>query len=145
MLVKKSHQKRRKERKWKERKWSRLLLNTEVKPLKNHKKLAQGTRERTQTKDFSIIPIAPKMWRSPIYFATLTLLLVSLAYADDVIVLTEDNFDQEVGKDRGALVEFYAPWYEIYLLISSTYSIFTCVFKFFSRMFCVVFSVILLF
>ncbi|KAG6427339.1 hypothetical protein SASPL_111581 [Salvia splendens] len=50
------------------------------------------------------------MWRSPIYFPALTLLLVALAYADDVIVLTEDNFDQEVGKDRGALVEFYAPW-----------------------------------
>ncbi|KAG6430399.1 hypothetical protein SASPL_108464 [Salvia splendens] len=50
------------------------------------------------------------MWRSPICFAALTLLLVALAYADDVIVLTEDNFHLEVGKDRGALVEFYAPW-----------------------------------
>ncbi|RYR29436.1 hypothetical protein Ahy_B01g053814 isoform B [Arachis hypogaea] len=29
---------------------------------------------------------------------------------DDVVVLTEDNFEKEVGQDRGALVEFYAPW-----------------------------------
>ncbi|CAN8314466.1 unnamed protein product [Cochlearia groenlandica] len=27
-----------------------------------------------------------------------------------VVVLTEDSFEKEVGKDRGALVEFYAPW-----------------------------------
>ncbi|KAJ4727774.1 Protein disulfide isomerase-like 2-2 [Melia azedarach] len=40
---------------------------------------------------------------------TLTLLFVS-ALADDVVVLTEDNFEKEVGQDRGALVEFYAPW-----------------------------------
>lgn len=40
---------------------------------------------------------------------TLTLLFVS-ALADDVVVLTEENFDKEVGQDRGALVEFYAPW-----------------------------------
>lgn len=32
------------------------------------------------------------------------------ALADDVVVLTEDNFEKEVGQDRGALVEFYAPW-----------------------------------
>ncbi|XP_057963347.1 probable protein disulfide-isomerase A6 [Malania oleifera] len=31
-------------------------------------------------------------------------------FADDVVVLTEENFHEEVGKDRGALVEFYAPW-----------------------------------
>ncbi|KAL5560970.1 hypothetical protein UlMin_030717 [Ulmus minor] len=36
--------------------------------------------------------------------------LFSSAIADDVVVLTEDNFDKEVGQDRGALVEFYAPW-----------------------------------
>ncbi|XP_048137692.1 probable protein disulfide-isomerase A6 [Rhodamnia argentea] len=41
--------------------------------------------------------------------AALALLLAS-AFADDVIVLTEENFDKEVGQDRGALVEFYAPW-----------------------------------
>ncbi|KAH9786672.1 protein disulfide-isomerase like 2-1 [Citrus sinensis] len=40
---------------------------------------------------------------------TLTLFFVS-ALADDVVVLTEDNFEKEVGQDRGALVEFYAPW-----------------------------------
>ncbi|KAK4476726.1 hypothetical protein RD792_015886 [Penstemon davidsonii] len=42
---------------------------------------------------------------------TLTLFLfVSSAFADDVVVLTEENFEKEVGQDRGALVEFYAPW-----------------------------------
>ncbi|XP_057549927.1 protein disulfide-isomerase like 2-1 [Amaranthus tricolor] len=51
------------------------------------------------------------MEKSPILFAigTLALLLVS-AFADDVVVLTEENFENEVGQDRGALVEFYAPW-----------------------------------
>ncbi|XAR52702.1 Protein disulfide-isomerase [Bertholletia excelsa] len=43
-------------------------------------------------------------------FAPLALLLVSSVFADDVVVLTEDNFEKEVGQDRGALVEFYAPW-----------------------------------
>jgi len=37
--------------------------------------------------------------------------LISTALANDVVVLTKDIFDKEVGKDRGALVEFYAPWY----------------------------------
>ncbi|KAL6324170.1 hypothetical protein AAG906_006441 [Vitis piasezkii] len=42
---------------------------------------------------------------------TLALLLVFTAVsADDVVVLTEANFEQEIGKDRSALVEFYAPW-----------------------------------
>ncbi|KAJ9185983.1 hypothetical protein P3X46_005548 [Hevea brasiliensis] len=36
--------------------------------------------------------------------------LASSVFADDVVVLTEDNFEKEVGQDRGALVEFYAPW-----------------------------------
>ncbi|KAI4349720.1 hypothetical protein L6164_010280 [Bauhinia variegata] len=40
---------------------------------------------------------------------TLTLLALS-ALADDVVVLTEENFEKEVGQDGGALVEFYAPW-----------------------------------
>ena len=44
---------------------------------------------------------------------TLAFLLVFTAVsADDVVVLTEANFEQEVGKDRGALVEFYAPWFD---------------------------------
>ncbi|XP_044503293.1 protein disulfide-isomerase like 2-1-like [Mangifera indica] len=42
-------------------------------------------------------------------FGTLTLLFLSVI-AEDVVVLTEENFDKEVGQDRGALVEFYAPW-----------------------------------
>ncbi|PKI73947.1 hypothetical protein CRG98_005672 [Punica granatum] len=51
------------------------------------------------------------MAKSQIWFAvgTLALLLVS-AIADDVVVLTEENFEKEVGQDRAALVEFYAPW-----------------------------------
>ncbi|CAA2976446.1 probable disulfide-isomerase A6 [Olea europaea subsp. europaea] len=43
-------------------------------------------------------------------FGTFALFLFASAFADDVIVLTEDNFEKEVGQDRGALVEFYAPW-----------------------------------
>ncbi|XP_028779501.1 protein disulfide-isomerase like 2-1-like [Neltuma alba] len=47
-----------------------------------------------------------------IWFAlgALALVFVSSVSADDVVVLTESNFDQEVGQDRSALVEFYAPW-----------------------------------
>nr|GEU58056.1 probable protein disulfide-isomerase A6 [Tanacetum cinerariifolium] len=41
--------------------------------------------------------------------ATLALIFVSSAFAD-VVVLTEESFEKEVGQDRGALVEFYAPW-----------------------------------
>ncbi|GAA0141037.1 chaperone [Lithospermum erythrorhizon] len=36
--------------------------------------------------------------------------LFSVVLAEDVVVLTQQNFDKEVGQDRGALVEFYAPW-----------------------------------
>ncbi|GLT70256.1 hypothetical protein SLA2020_423500 [Shorea laevis] len=42
-------------------------------------------------------------------FGTLAFLAVS-ALAEDVVVLTEANFEKEVGQDRGSLVEFYAPW-----------------------------------
>ncbi|KAG9459585.1 hypothetical protein H6P81_004093 [Aristolochia fimbriata] len=42
-------------------------------------------------------------------FGTIALLFLS-AFADDTVVLTESNFEDEVGQDRGALVEFYAPW-----------------------------------
>ncbi|CAI9768919.1 unnamed protein product [Fraxinus pennsylvanica] len=45
-----------------------------------------------------------------IAFGTLALFLFASAFADEVVVLTEDNFEKEVGQDRGALVEFYAPW-----------------------------------
>ncbi|XP_066306280.1 protein disulfide isomerase-like 2-2 [Miscanthus floridulus] len=34
----------------------------------------------------------------------------ALADGDDVAALTESTFEKEVGQDRGALVEFYAPW-----------------------------------
>ncbi|KAL2511798.1 Protein disulfide-isomerase like 2-1 [Abeliophyllum distichum] len=52
------------------------------------------------------------MWRSRICLGlgTLALFLFASAFADDVVVLTEENFEKEVGQDRGALVEFYAPW-----------------------------------
>jgi len=56
------------------------------------------------------------MWRSTtrmtVAAAAITLMIfLSSASADDVVALTEDTFEKEVGKDRGALVEFYAPWY----------------------------------
>lgn len=61
------------------------------------------------------------MGKSQIWSAigTFALLLAS-AIADDVVVLTEENFDKEVGQDRGALVEFYAPWYSV--LLNSLYA-----------------------
>ncbi|XP_006644146.1 protein disulfide isomerase-like 2-2 [Oryza brachyantha] len=34
----------------------------------------------------------------------------AFADGDDVVALTESTFEKEVGQDRGALVEFYAPW-----------------------------------
>jgi thioredoxin-like negative regulator of GroEL len=37
--------------------------------------------------------------------------VVSPAAADEVVALTEADFEKEVGQDRGALVEFYAPWF----------------------------------
>ncbi|KAG7014329.1 hypothetical protein SDJN02_24506, partial [Cucurbita argyrosperma subsp. argyrosperma] len=52
-----------------------------------------------------------KMAKHQIWFAFAALaLFLSSAVADDVVVLTEENFEDEVGQDRGALVEFYAPW-----------------------------------
>jgi protein disulfide-isomerase A6 len=46
-----------------------------------------------------------------IALASFAISLLSLTVsADDVVVLTEDNFEKEVGQDKGALVEFYAPW-----------------------------------
>ncbi|EHA8587577.1 putative protein disulfide isomerase-like 2-2 [Cocos nucifera] len=58
------------------------------------------------------------MARSRIRFSlrTLTLTLspvfvvAAVAAAGDVVVLTDDNFDEEVGQDRGAFVMFYTPW-----------------------------------
>ncbi|KAL4370257.1 hypothetical protein S83_018368 [Arachis hypogaea] len=34
----------------------------------------------------------------------------SFAEEDDAFVLTQDNFENEVGHDRGVLIKFYAPW-----------------------------------
>ncbi|XP_066362249.1 protein disulfide isomerase-like 2-1 [Miscanthus floridulus] len=39
-----------------------------------------------------------------------TAAVVSPTTADEVVALTEADFEKEVGQDRGALVEFYAPW-----------------------------------
>lgn len=51
-----------------------------------------------------------RLSKSCLIFGTLAALLFASAFADDAVVLTEDNFEKEVGQDRGALVEFYAPW-----------------------------------
>jgi hypothetical protein len=53
------------------------------------------------------------MTRSQIWISlAITLALFAApAVADDVVELTPENFDKEVGKDRGALVEFFAPWF----------------------------------
>ncbi|KAG6483701.1 hypothetical protein ZIOFF_060353 [Zingiber officinale] len=55
-----------------------------------------------------------RMGRSQIWFALGAVnlaLLFAYSFADgDVVVLTEANFEKEVGQDRAALVEFYAPW-----------------------------------
>lgn len=61
----------------------------------------------------------------------LSLLLVTLLFAhltlaeveveDDVLVLTDNNFDEELKKHDFLLVEFYAPWwyvFDTYLIIS---------------------------
>ncbi|CAI9103502.1 OLC1v1001999C2 [Oldenlandia corymbosa var. corymbosa] len=52
------------------------------------------------------------MASSRIFLALVALALFAFcsALADDVVVLTGENFEKEVGQDRGALVEFYAPW-----------------------------------
>ena len=54
---------------------------------------------------------------------TLALIFVSSAVAD-VVVLTEESFEKEVGQDRGALVEFYAPWYIIILNLILLFTLF---------------------
>ncbi len=51
----------------------------------------------------------------------LSLLLVTLLFAhlasaeveveDDVLILTDSNFDEELKKHEFLLVEFYAPWW----------------------------------
>jgi len=45
---------------------------------------------------------------------------VSPAAADDVVALTEADFEKEVGQDRGALVEFYAPWFAVVPVLSAS-------------------------
>lgn len=57
-------------------------------------------------------------------FGTLAALFLfsSSVVLADVVVLTQDNFEKEVGQDRAALVEFYAPWYNN--LIIKSYTVF---------------------
>lgn len=45
-------------------------------------------------------------------FLTILLLLIVSCFASEnnVLDLTPTNFDQLVGKDKFALVEFFAPW-----------------------------------
>ncbi|CAI8603726.1 unnamed protein product [Vicia faba] len=51
-----------------------------------------------------------QIWRSIAFAAFAFALLSQSVSADDVVVLSEENFEKEVGQDKGALVEFYAPW-----------------------------------
>ena len=44
----------------------------------------------------------------------------ALADGDDVLALTESTFEKEVGQDRGALVEFYAPWFAVVPVLSAS-------------------------
>lgn len=51
------------------------------------------------------------MAKSEVLIALAITLFAGLAFADDVVVLTPENFDEEVGQDRYALVEFFTPWF----------------------------------
>ncbi|KAJ7565671.1 hypothetical protein O6H91_02G070300 [Diphasiastrum complanatum] len=51
----------------------------------------------------------PVLVALPVLAALMCLYCLEVA-ADDVVALTPDTFEQEVGKERAALVEFYAPW-----------------------------------
>ncbi|KAF3334548.1 protein disulfide-isomerase like 2-1 [Carex littledalei] len=50
------------------------------------------------------------MARSQVLIALAITLFAALAIADNAVVLTPENFDEEVGQDRYALVEFFTPW-----------------------------------
>lgn len=54
------------------------------------------------------------MYTSSLAFGTLAAIICVLSClhtaSADVVVLTQDNFHDQVGADRAALVEFYAPW-----------------------------------
>ncbi|WVY97264.1 hypothetical protein V8G54_029415 [Vigna mungo] len=68
------------------------------------KKTAKKTRKKKKMEKYQI-------WSSRIVLGAVAFALLFLAAsADDVVVLSEENFEKEVGQDRGALVEFYAPW-----------------------------------
>jgi hypothetical protein len=44
---------------------------------------------------------------------------IIVAAAEDVVALTPDTFEDEVGKEKDALVEFYAPWYPVFSFLLS--------------------------
>ncbi|KAF6982727.1 hypothetical protein CFC21_010736 [Triticum aestivum] len=56
----------------------------------------------------------PQIYRKTLLPVLLLLAAAALypaaADGDEVLALTESTFEKEVGQDRGALVEFYAPW-----------------------------------
>lgn len=82
--------------------------------------LVKEQREKQSEKTQSDMEKLLQIW---VAFGTLAFLAVS-AVAEDVVVLTEANFEKEVGQDRGSLVEFYAPWYpfdSILLIICFSY------------------------
>uniref|UniRef100_A0A452Y1Q8 protein disulfide-isomerase n=3 Tax=Aegilops tauschii subsp. strangulata TaxID=200361 RepID=A0A452Y1Q8_AEGTS len=60
------------------------------------------------------IMATPQIYRKTLLPVILLLAAAALypaaADGDEVLALTESTFEKEVGQDRGALVEFYAPW-----------------------------------
>ncbi len=47
------------------------------------------------------------------------MLFAAVALASDVLILTPDNFDDEIGGDQPALVEFFAPYVSIIRIITA--------------------------
>nr|XP_029145757.1 uncharacterized protein LOC112721357 [Arachis hypogaea] len=70
-----------------------------------------GGSKESKVNSSRVIGESGEIWSRGLVLGVLVFALVFVfVSADDVVVLTEDNFEKEVGQDRGALVEFYAPW-----------------------------------